>query len=70
MSDLSNRIVQGLWSHATSSATTGCRLRDESLEDSAYLAGPHVLAGEIAEDLRDARGQIERVLADLEARVR
>jgi type I restriction enzyme M protein len=45
-------------------------LRDESLEDSANLPDPHVLAEEIAEDLRDARGQIEGVLADLKARVR
>ena len=29
-------------------------LRDESLEDSASLPDPHVLAGEIAEDLRSA----------------
>ena len=45
-------------------------LRDESLEDSANLPDPHVLAEEIAEDLRDALGQIESVLADLKARVR
>ena len=40
-------------------------LRDESLEDSANLPDPHVLAGEIAEDLRSALGQIESVLGDL-----
>ena len=45
-------------------------LRDESLEDSANLPDPHVLAEEIAEDLRDALGQIEGVLADLKARSR
>ena len=45
-------------------------LRDESLEDSANLPDPHVLAEEIAEDLRDALGQIEGVLADLRSRVR
>jgi type I restriction enzyme M protein len=44
-------------------------LRDESLEDSANLPD-HVLAEEIAEDLRVALGQIEGVLADLKARVR
>jgi type I restriction enzyme M protein len=44
-------------------------LRDESLEDSANLPDPHVLAEEIAEDLRDALEQIESVLADLKARV-
>jgi type I restriction enzyme M protein len=45
-------------------------LRDESLEDSANLPDPHVLAEEIAEDLRDALEQIESVLADLKTRVR
>jgi type I restriction enzyme M protein len=43
-------------------------LRDESLEDSANLPGPHVIAEEIAEDLRDALEQIESVLTDLRAR--
>lgn len=45
-------------------------LRDESLEDSANLPEPHVIAEEIAEDLRDALEQIESVLADLRSRVR
>lgn len=45
-------------------------LRDESLEDSANLPDPHVLAEEMAGDLRDALEQIEGVLADLRARVR
>jgi hypothetical protein len=45
-------------------------LRDESLEDSANLPDPHVIAEEIAEDLRDALAQIESVLADLKARIR
>jgi type I restriction enzyme M protein len=45
-------------------------LRDESLEDSANLPDPHVLAEEIAEDLRDALEQIESVLVDLKTRVR
>lgn len=44
-------------------------LRDESLEDSANLPEPHVLAQEIADDLRAALGQIEDVLGDLEQRV-
>lgn len=35
-------------------------LRDESLEDSANLPEPHVLAQEIADDLRSALEQIER----------
>jgi type I restriction enzyme M protein len=41
-------------------------LRDESLEDSASLPEPHVLAQEIADDLRSALEQIEDVLADLQ----
>ena len=44
-------------------------LRDESLEDSANLLEPHVLAEEIADDLRAALEQIEDVLADLQERV-
>ena len=44
-------------------------LRDESLEDSASLPDPHILAQEIADDLRSALGQIEDILGDLEERV-
>jgi type I restriction enzyme M protein len=44
-------------------------LRDESLEDSANLPEPPVLAEEIADDLRSALEQIEDVLADLQERV-
>jgi type I restriction enzyme M protein len=43
-------------------------LRDESLEDSANLPDPHVLAEEIADDLRSALEQIESVLGDLQNR--
>jgi type I restriction enzyme M protein len=43
-------------------------LKDESLEDSAKLPEPHILAAEIAEDLRSALEQIESVLGDLRAR--
>jgi type I restriction enzyme M protein len=43
-------------------------LRDESLEDSANLPDPNVLAQEIADDLRSALGQIEDILGDLERR--
>lgn len=43
-------------------------LRDESLEDSASLPEPHLLAQEIADDLRAALSQIEDVLRDLEQR--
>lgn len=43
-------------------------LRDESLEDSASLPDPHILAQEIADDLRAALEQIEDILGDLEER--
>jgi type I restriction enzyme M protein len=43
-------------------------LRDESLDDSANLPDPHVLATEIADDVRASLEQIEDVLADLQAR--
>ena len=43
-------------------------LRDESLEDSANLPDPHILAAEIAEDLESALDQIKDILGDLEAR--
>ena len=43
-------------------------LKDESLEDSANLPEPHVLAEEIADDLRSALEQIESVLGDLQER--
>jgi type I restriction enzyme M protein len=43
-------------------------LKDESLEDSAKLPEPHILAAEIAEDLRSALEQIDGVLADLQQR--
>ena len=41
---------------------------DEGLEDSAILPDPHILAGEIAEDLESGLGQIEDTLGDLEER--
>ncbi len=41
-------------------------LKDKSLEDSANLPDPHVLAGEIADDLRSALEQIESVLGNLQ----
>jgi len=44
-------------------------LRDESLEDSASLPEPHVLAAEIADDLRASLEQIEDILADPQERV-
>ncbi len=45
-------------------------LRDESLEDSASLPGPHMIAEEIADDLRTALEQIEDVLTDLRTRAK
>jgi type I restriction enzyme M protein len=41
-------------------------LRDESLEDSSELPEPHIIAAEIAEDLKSALEQIQDVLTDLE----
>ena len=43
-------------------------LRDESLEDAANLPEPHILAAEIADDLRASLEQIEGILADLQDR--
>ena len=45
-------------------------LRDESLEDSARLPDPHIIAAEIADDLSAALEQIEDVLEDLRRRVK
>jgi type I restriction enzyme M protein len=42
-------------------------LKDESLEDSANLPDPDVLAEDIAEDLRAALDQFETILGDLRA---
>ena len=44
------------------------RAFDDSLEDSANLPDPHLLAQEIADDLRSALAQIEDVPGDLEQR--
>jgi hypothetical protein len=43
-------------------------LKDESLEDSFKLPDPHILAAEIAEDLRNALEQIESALGDVRER--
>ena len=43
-------------------------LKDESLEDSANLPAPEVIAAEIAEDLRAALEQFEAIKADLTRR--
>ena len=40
-------------------------LRDESMEDSANLPTPDLIAGEIVEDLRAALEQLEEIAADL-----
>jgi type I restriction enzyme M protein len=41
-------------------------LKDESLLDAENLPEPDLIAGEIADDLRSALGQIEAILADFE----
>ena len=45
-------------------------LRDESLEDSANLPEPQVLAQEIADDLQAALAQMQGILVDLQGRVK
>jgi type I restriction enzyme M protein len=40
-------------------------LKDESLEDSANLPAPDVIAAEIAEDLQAALDQFTQIAADL-----
>jgi type I restriction enzyme M protein len=45
-------------------------LRDESLEDSANLPEPQVLAQEIADDLQAALSQMQGILVDLQGRVK
>lgn len=41
-------------------------MRDESLEDSANLPDPDLIAAEIVEDLRAALEQFEEIFADLQ----
>jgi type I restriction enzyme M protein len=43
-------------------------LRDESLEDSANLPDPDVLAAEIVEDLQAALEQFAAIAADLDSK--
>jgi len=40
-------------------------LKDESLEDSANLPDPDVIAAEVAEDLQAALDQFSQIAADL-----
>ncbi len=40
-------------------------LKDESLEDSANLPEPHIIALEIAEDLEAAMAQFAEIASDL-----
>jgi type I restriction enzyme M protein len=42
-------------------------LKDESLEDSANLPAPDVIAAEIAEDLQAALDQFAQIAADLKS---
>ncbi len=58
MSTQSSTIVQRVWNYCNV-------LRDESLEDSANLPDPDVLAAEIIEDLKSALEQFEGVALDL-----
>ncbi len=44
-------------------------LKDESLEDSANLPAPEVIAGEIVDDLRAALEQFEAIQTDLSRKV-
>lgn len=44
-------------------------IRNESLEDSASLPEPNVLAQEIADDLQAALAQLQDILGDLQKRV-
>ena len=43
----------------------GARLKDESLEDSANLPDPDIIAQEIVEDLQAALAQFATIAADL-----
>jgi hypothetical protein len=52
----------------TSAASTFAGSKDQSLEASAKLPDPQVLAEEIADDLRSASEQIESVLGELQQR--
>jgi len=90
MSEISNRIVQKLWSYCNVLRDDGLSYQDyleqltfllflKMADERAAITGekqvipkgfPHVLAEEIAEDLRDALEQIEKVLADLRTPVR
>ena len=40
-------------------------LKDDSLEDSANLPDPHIIAAEIAEDLQAALDQFAQIAGDL-----
>lgn len=42
-------------------------LKDESLEDSANLPDPDVIAAEIAEDLQAALDQVSQIASDLKS---
>lgn len=53
-------IVQRLWNYCNV-------LRDESLEDTANLPDPDVLAQEIVEDLETALAQFNLIAEQLEA---
>jgi type I restriction enzyme M protein len=54
----SSTIVQRLWNYCNV-------LRDESLEDSANLPDPDVLAAEIVDDFQSALEQFEGIVEQL-----
>ncbi len=59
MSTNSANIVQRLWNYCNT-------LRDESLEDTANLPDPDILAAEIVKGLRAALEQFAEIADDLE----
>ena len=50
---------------ATNSTSTSFWLKDESLEDSANLPDPDIIAAEIVEDLQAALAQFAEIASDL-----
>lgn len=63
------RLETTFWRAGCKASLKVVWLRDESLENSASMSQPHILAQEIADDLRASLEQIEDELADLQARV-
>jgi type I restriction enzyme M protein len=53
------------YSNATNSTSTFFWLKDESLEGSANLPDPDIIAAEIVEDLQAALAQFAEIASDL-----